>query len=97
MYFNLYTLKKALKKKAQQKKNRHHQMLFELARRRRAEAARQRENERRMNPKRSEGPGNKEWSDKVSKVRNRLTGRKRDSKERWNRFSGTSDAGGRGL
>lgn len=96
MYFNLYTLKKTLKKREQQKKNRYHQMLFQLARQRRAEAARQRENEKRMSPKRDQHAP-KEWSDKVSKVRNRLTGRKRDAKERWNRFAGTSDAGGRGL
>lgn len=37
------------------------------------------------------------WSEKVSLVRNRLTDRKRASKERWNRFAGTSGAGARGL
>lgn len=37
------------------------------------------------------------WSEKVSFVRNRLTNKKRKSKERWNRFAGTSGGGGRGL
>lgn len=37
------------------------------------------------------------WSEKVGMVRNRLTGKKRASKERWNRFAGTSGGGGRGL
>ena len=47
--------------------------------------------------KKEEKKNDTEWSDKVSKVRNRLTGKKRESKERWNRFAGTSDGGGRGL
>ena len=95
-YFNLYTLKKTLKKREQQKKNRYHQMMFQLARMRRVEEARKRDNAKAMAPKR-EHNASPEWTDKVSKVRNRLTGKKRDSKERWNRFAGTSDAGGRGL
>ncbi|NCY26782.1 MAG: hypothetical protein EBX37_18710 [Alphaproteobacteria bacterium] len=96
IYFNLYTLKKTLKRREQQKKNRYHQMMFQLARMRRADEARKRHNEKLMAPKRQQ-QAPKEWSDKVSKVRNRLTGRKRDAKERWNRFAGTGDAGGRGL
>jgi hypothetical protein len=95
IYFNLYTLAKTIKRRAQQKKNRHHQQMFQLMRMRRADAARLRENENRMNPKRASGQ-QKEWTDKVSKVRNRLTGKKRDAKDRWNRFAGTSDAGARG-
>ncbi|MBY0408362.1 MAG: hypothetical protein K2Q01_11790 [Rickettsiales bacterium] len=96
MYFNLYTLAKKIKRREAQKKNRKHQLMFEVMRMRRADAARIRENENRMKPKR--GPGGKapEWTDKVSKVRNRLTGKKRDAKDRWNRFAGTSDAGARG-
>lgn len=98
MYFNLYTLQKKLKKREQQKKNRYHQMIFHLARMRQAEARkRHEEGLKSLSPKRDQKPNDKEWSDKVSKVRNRLTGRKRASKERWNRFAGTSDAGGRGL
>ncbi len=94
MYFNLYTLAKTLKRRELQKKNRHHQMMFDLMRMRRADAARIRENEKSMNPKRPEGK-DQEWTDKVSKVRNRLTGKKRDAKDRWNRMAGTGDAGAR--
>ena len=36
------------------------------------------------------------WSDKVGFVRNRLNRKKRKSKDRWNRFAGTSGGGGRG-
>jgi hypothetical protein len=36
------------------------------------------------------------WSAKVDTVRNRLTGKKRASADRWNRFAGTSGGGGRG-
>lgn len=44
-------------------------------------------------------PKNEEevWSAKVGEIRNRLTGQKRDAKERWNRFAGTEGGGGRGL
>jgi len=95
MHFNLYTLAKTIKRRELQKKNRQQQLMFEMMRMRRADAARNRENESRMRPKNPEGK-QQEWSDKVSKVRNRLTGKKRDAKDRWNRFAGTSDGGGRG-
>ncbi|MGB1540019.1 MAG: hypothetical protein ACPG80_03580 [Rickettsiales bacterium] len=36
------------------------------------------------------------WSARIGKVRNRLTGKKKRAKERWNRFAGTSGGGGRG-
>jgi hypothetical protein len=36
------------------------------------------------------------WSVKVSTIRNRLSDRKRTSDDRWNRFAGTEDGGGRG-
>lgn len=94
MYFNLYTLARTLKRRELQKKNRHHMMMFELMRMRRADAARIRKNDEAMKPKRSL-EGNKEWTDKVSKVRNRLTGKKRDAADRWNRMAGTGDAGSR--
>jgi hypothetical protein len=37
------------------------------------------------------------FSAKMQEVRNKLTGRKRMAKERWNRFAGTAAAGARGL
>lgn len=36
------------------------------------------------------------WSAKVQEIRNRITDKKRQAQDRWNRFSGTSDGGGRG-
>ena len=38
-----------------------------------------------------------EAAEKVTQFKNRVTGKKRASRERWNRFAGTSGAGGRGL
>ncbi len=52
--------------------------------------------EKKRNP--SEGVADEQiWSEKVATIRNRLTNQKRTSKERWNRFAGTGDEGGRGL
>jgi hypothetical protein len=84
------------KKKAQIKKNRFQQEIFNALRLRRAEEERVKDLDKAGKPK----PGkssDEAWSDKVSTIRNRLTGKKRLSTERWNRFSGTGDAGGRGL
>jgi len=36
------------------------------------------------------------WSAKVQDIRNKLTGKKRMARDRWNRYSGTSDGGGMG-
>ncbi len=76
-----------------------HAKLFLLMRLRRAEAARIKEmDEKRNKPKSADKKKKKKnWASKTSKIRNRLTGKKRESKERWNRFSGTSGGGGRGL
>lgn len=80
------------------KRNKNHELLFQLMRIRRVDAERVKKLEDDRNKPRREAKGQeKEWSDKVATVRNRLTGKKRESKERWNRFAGTGDAGGRGL
>ena len=71
--------------------------IFNQVRLRRAEEARVKSLNKALNAKKSGQKPNAEWSDKVATVRNRLTGKKRESKERWNRFAGTSDGGGRGL
>ena len=84
-------------KKAQLKKNRFHQELFQLMRLRRIEDERIKELERIKKPKPSEKGADAEWGDKVATIRNRLTGKKRVSRERWNRFAGTGGEGGRGL
>lgn len=91
-------LTKKEKKALLLKKNKRHQHLFHLMRLRMAEAARVKEMEESRNkPRREDKKSDKEWGDKVARVRNRLTGKQRKSKERWNRFAGTSDGGGRGL
>lgn len=36
------------------------------------------------------------WSAKVQDIRNRLTDRKRQAQDRWNRFAGTEGSGGMG-
>lgn len=37
------------------------------------------------------------WSARMQQIRNRIDGRKRMADERWNRFAGTEESGGRGL
>jgi hypothetical protein len=41
-------------------------------------------------------PGADKWSSKLTSIRNRLDNSRRVSEDRWNRFAGTSDGGGRG-
>lgn len=84
------------KKKALIKKNRFQQEIFNALRLRRAEEDRVKDLDDAVKPKPAQ-VSEEAWGDKVSTIRNRLTGKKRMSKERWNRFSGTGDAGGRGL
>ena len=97
-----FFLSRKAKKKAQVKKNKYQQMLYEVVRFRReevelqqAEEKRQRENKTRLADAKSED--DLVWSAKVGEVRNRLTGKKHASKDRWNRFAGTEGGGGRGL
>ena len=42
-------------------------------------------------------PGNVVWSAKLHEIRDKNTDRKRMAQERWNRFAGTAESGGRGL
>ncbi len=91
-----FTESKKARKKAQIKKNRFQEEIFQALRLRRAEEERVKELEKGLKPK----PAVKSpeaWEDKVAVIRNRLTGKKRTSKERWNRFAGTGGEGGRGL
>jgi hypothetical protein len=37
------------------------------------------------------------WSARMQEIRNRIDGKKRMADERWNRFAGTGESGGRGL
>lgn len=36
------------------------------------------------------------WSARTQDIRNRITGKKRQAADRWNRFAGTGESGGRG-
>lgn len=92
-------ISRAEKKKKQQKKNKYHQMIYEMVRLRREDVERVKEDERKLKTRPSEAKEEKDmvWSAKVGEVRNRLNNKKRASTERWNRFAGTSDGGGRGL
>ena len=36
------------------------------------------------------------WTARTQMIRNRLTGKQRDAKDKWNRFAGTAAAGGMG-
>jgi hypothetical protein len=37
------------------------------------------------------------WSARMQEIRSRIDSKKRRADERWNRFAGTEDGGGRGL
>lgn len=94
---------KALKKKLMLARNRKLQMLFQHARIHAAEHARIQDAEAAAlatpHEKTREQKASDEqvWSEKTQQIRNRLTNKKRDAKERWNRFAGTESGGGRGL
>ncbi len=76
-------------------------MIYEMVRFRREEVALIEDGKRKHEAKTRLDDAKQEddlvWSAKVGEVRNRLTGKKRASQERWNRFAGTEDGGGRGL
>jgi len=97
-----FFISRAKKKKAQHKKNKYQQMIYEMIRFRREEVQLEQEELKRKDEKKkslNEAKTEDEvvWSAKVGEVRNRLTDRKRASKDRWNRFAGTEGGGGRGL
>jgi hypothetical protein len=90
--------KKKTKKALQLKKNRLHFEIFNVFRQQREEAERLRQKEEEARAgKSTEISSENAWGDKVAVVRNRLTDKKRVSRERWNRFAGTEGGGGRGL
>lgn len=98
-------LTKKQRKKLQQKKNLYHQKIYDCMRKRMANQKKlkdileKREKEKKKARHRDEErkDDKKEiWSVQVSTIRNRLTGKKRESEERWNRFAATEDSGGRG-
>jgi len=96
---SIFSEKKKLKKALQLKKNRFQQEIFNLLRLRRQEEERvKKQQEEKNKPQELEkGEDDGEMRDKMAVIRNRLTDKKRTSRERWNRFAGTSGGGGRGL
>lgn len=96
---------KKLRKLAQILKNRHLRDIQQHAEvhERNRELDREREEELREASAASSRAGerakrtNPVWSEKLQEIRDRNTGRTRMASERWNRFAGTSDGGGRGL
>ncbi len=97
MIFGHRPASKQDKKKAQLKKNRFNQEFFNFVRMRSLDAERvELLEESREKPKREEKEDKEIWSAKVEQIRNRLTGKKRESTDRWNRFAGTEGGGGRG-
>ena len=95
-----FFVSRSAKKAAQRKKNKYHMLIFELARLRGQEAERVGHVQRPgklTKPSSTKSESEVLWSAKVGEVRNRLSGKKRASKERWNRFAGTESGGGRGL
>ncbi len=93
-----------LKKKIILARNKKHQRIFQHAREHKAEHERIiAEEQERLNPERPDEKTRRQreeedevWSEKVHKIRNRITKKKRKANERWNRFAATSDAGARG-
>lgn len=92
-----------LKKKLILARNKRNQMIFQHSRIHQSEHQRITEAEfnaltaREPEPTREErAEQDQVWSEKVQKVRNRLTNKKRDANDRWNRFAGTEDAGAMG-
>jgi hypothetical protein len=97
LFHSEHGLSKKERKLAQRKRSVFHQRMFFLLQLRHSEEKLARDIERSHKTRKSENKSDKEWIGKVATVRNRLTGKKRDSKERWNRFAGTAESGGRGL
>lgn len=91
-------LTKKEKKELQLKKNKFNQEFFNFVRQRKCEEQRVKALAKaKERPKEKEKDEDKPvWSAKVTTIRNRLNDKRRTSEDRWNRFAGTSDAGGRG-
>ena len=93
------SLKKALTRRRNKKLFIKHMQLEALEREN--ERAHDEEEEKKKSYERSYSKSDKgkskDTEEKLDYYRNKITGKKRKAKERWNRFSGTSGSGGRGL
>lgn len=85
------------KKKKQREKNRRDWIIFQQAELLREKVDIGAPSSREAKPhEKIAGEGSKLWSSKLSSIRNRLDNSRRVSEDRWNRFAGTTDGGGRG-
>ena len=91
-----------LKKKIIQARNRRQQIIMHHVRQHEAgrELAAEQEQKRREAATPEAEPSREGddvvWTAKTQEIRNKLNNKKRMAKDRWNRYSGTSDGGGRG-
>ncbi len=99
------SIKRKQKKKALQKRIQTHQGVFNMMLARRGQAKKLKElqeiaekDRKKKRSKEEEKRHDKKetWSVQVSSIRNLLNNKKRTSTDRWNRFAGTEDGGGRG-
>lgn len=90
---------KKLKKKLLLERNKRNNIIFKHAEQhaKNVELARE-EEQKRFDSLHSPATASDEeiWSAKVQEIRNKLTGKKRASRDRWNRYAGTSGGGGLG-
>lgn len=89
------------KKKKQREKNRRDWIIFQQAEllRENVDIGTPRHDGKRHEHRehhRKEGEEPPLWSEKLHSIRNRLDSSRRLSEDRWNRFAGTTDGGGRG-
>jgi IS30 family transposase len=98
-------IRRRQKKRALQKRIKAHQGVFNLMLARRAQAKKdkdlkeiaEKEKKKKLSKEEKKRQDKKEtWSVQVSSIRNLLNNKKRTSTDRWNRFAGTEDGGGRG-
>ncbi len=93
---------KKLKAKLMLARNKRNQMIFQHARTHASEHARIQDAEAALlatPPEKTRAQKDKDdeiWSEKTQDIRNRLTSKKRQAKDRWNRFAGTEGGGGMG-
>lgn len=92
---------KAIKKALTYKQNRKRFTIQMMVADRKRENKRAREDTKNLEESFKENYANpsvsKETEEKLDYYRNKINGKKRVAKERWNRFAGTGDSGGRGL
>jgi hypothetical protein len=94
-------LDRKTKKKLLIARNKRHNIVNLMAERQEEESARIAADQEEQRQSLQGKPGNiveePVWSAKTQEIKNRLTGKKRAARDRWNRFAGTSGGGGRGL